>query len=195
MGHAPTSGDGEAWQRIKPDSNHDWINQSDPTWQHLMPLGDKTTKQAALRGSAGSGADSPTVFHIYSSGLKTNRDPYVYDYDKDGLEERAEAMVDEYEHQRHRVSTGEATVEQATANVRPLVIKWDSTLKDRTKRSTAANYDERRLREVHYRPFTKMWLYYDPLFITRVSRIPLMFPHRPDGANQAIVVAGRGSTP
>lgn len=63
-GHVPTSGDGEGWQRIKPDSNYDWINQSGPTRQHLMPLGDKTTRQAALRGSAGSGADSPTVFHI-----------------------------------------------------------------------------------------------------------------------------------
>ena len=117
-----------------------------------------------------------------------------YDYDKDGLEERAEAMVDEYEHQRHRVSTGEATVEQATANVRPHVIKWDRELRARLRRSLRATYDERNIREVHYRPFTKMWLYYDPLFIQMVYRIPLMYPHRPDGANQAIVVAGRGST-
>ncbi|MYD04487.1 MAG: DEAD/DEAH box helicase [Acidimicrobiia bacterium] len=156
MGQVPTSGDGEGWQRIKPDQNHDWINQSDPTWQHLIPLGDKTTKQTALKGLAGSGTDSLTVFHIYSSGLKTNRDPYVYDWDSDGLEERTETMYNEYESQRQRVNTGEATIEQATANVKPHIIKWDSTLKDRIKRDNNAAHGKRSLREVHYRPFTKM---------------------------------------
>ncbi len=92
------------------------------------------------------------------------------------------------------MNTGEATVEQATRNVRPHVIKWEGTLKESIKKNIAANYDERRLRQVHYRPFTKMWIYYDPLFINSVYRIPVMFPDRSDGANQAIVVAGRGST-
>ena len=55
MGHAPTSGDGEGWRRIEPDQNHDWINQSDPTWQHLTPLGDDKTKR-------GVATEARTVF-------------------------------------------------------------------------------------------------------------------------------------
>ena len=190
MGHAPP--DGEGWQQIVPDRNHDWINQSDPTWQHLMPLGDKTTKQAALRGTPNK--DAGVVFHIYSLGFATGKDPYLYDYDKDGLEERAEAMVDEYEHQRHRLTNGRAMVEQATANIRPHIIKWHRTLKTHLRRDRSARYEQSNLREVHFRPFVKMWLYYDPLFVAMLYRIPFMFPHRPDSTNQAIVVAGRGST-
>ena len=190
MWHAPP--DGEGWRSIKPDSNHDWINQSDPTWQHLIPLGDKTTKQAALRGTPNK--DAGVVFYIYSLGFATGQDPYLYDYDVDVLSDRAEAMVYEYEHQRDRIADGRATVEQATANVRPQIIKWHSGLKSEINRDRDAVYDKRNLREVHYRPFVKMWLYYDPLFIARVYRVPLMFPHRPDSANQAMVVAGRGST-
>ena len=133
MGHAPPDGDG--WQRIKPDSNHDWINQSDPTWQHLIPLGDDQTKRLALRGTPNK--DARVVFHIYSLGFATGKDPYLYDYDKDGLEERAEAMVDEYEHQRQLIQNSEATVVQATANVKPHIIKWHSGLRARLRRDPA----------------------------------------------------------
>ena len=77
MGHAPP--DGKGWEQITPDSNHDWINQSDPTWQHLIPLGDDQAKR-------GAASDAHTVFHIYSSGLKTNRDPYLYDFNPPPME-------------------------------------------------------------------------------------------------------------
>ena len=65
----------EDWQTITPDRHNDWINQRDATWESLLPLGHKDTKDEQDPGAP------DTVMRLYSGGVKTNRDPYIYSYD------------------------------------------------------------------------------------------------------------------
>jgi predicted helicase len=47
---------------LRPNDSQDWINQRDPAFDKFISLGDKKDKS------------SKTIFDIYSSGVKTNRD-------------------------------------------------------------------------------------------------------------------------
>ena len=198
------------WQIIVPDEHHDWINQRDPTWNNLIRLGHKDAR-------ANTPEAPDTATRLYSLGVSTNRDPYLYSFDSQTLADRAEKMIDFYEQRRSAVQAGDMSVEEATDNEKRLHrIKWTASLRSRFSGNAQSPFDERYLRQAHHRPFIKQWLYFDPLYIERAGRIPTIFPTlraadgsiidprggqrqtddvepRPVLPNQAICVAGPGS--
>ena len=176
----------EEWQTIIPDQHSDWINQRDATWQSLLPLGHKDTK-------ANESGAPDTVMRLYSGGVSTNRNPYLYSYDDVALSAFVEQMVQFYDQRRRAVQAGAMTLEDATANDSLHIAKWTDTLKRKIKANSRSRFDERNLRIVSHRPFAKQWLYFDPLYIDRPGRIPAIFP-RVITPNQVIAVSGRGAT-
>ena len=61
---------------------------------------------------------------LYSPGVKTNKDQWLYAFDRKQLEERVEGMIAFYEQRRQAVAARNMTVEQATTNDRTDRIKW-----------------------------------------------------------------------
>ena len=59
------------WRRITPDRHHDWIGQRSEAFQKFYPMGTKDAK-------AGKADDA--IFRLYSRGLETARDAYIYNY-------------------------------------------------------------------------------------------------------------------
>ena len=172
------------WRPITPDQHNDWINQRDTTWETLLPLGHKDAK-----------ADKPgspdTVMRLYSGGVKTNRDPYLYSYAAAALSDFVEQMVEFYEKRRRTVQLGAITLKEATTNDSPHRIKWTRELKNRLRRDAVASFETEYLRTAHHRPFVKQWLYSDPLYIEMIYRVPAMFPTGTT-PNQVIGITGRG---
>ena len=80
----PTSNDPE-WIEITPNAAGDWLNQRDETFQQYTPIGDK---------NAGAG-----LFSVYSSGLKTNRDAWCYNFSATEVEQNMRRMIDTYNDQ------------------------------------------------------------------------------------------------
>ncbi|MCY4622410.1 MAG: DEAD/DEAH box helicase family protein [bacterium] len=157
------------WHTIEPDEHHDWINQRDPTWKTLVRLGQKDARA--------NNPDAPgTVIRLYSRGVATSRDPYLYAFDNQSLAYRAEEMIDYYEQCRRAFKAGHLSLQRATTNDALHRIKWTSDLGRRLRRGTRIVFDYQNLRVVHHRPFTKQWLYYEPACIDRVYRIPAIFP-------------------
>lgn len=179
-----TDGIGD-WQDITPDEHHDWINQRDPAWKNLIPLGHKDARAVKMEAP-------DTAMRLYSGGIKTNRDPYLYSFDNQSLAERTEKMINIYERRRHAVKAGDMHLKQATTNDALHLIKWTGDLRARLKRNTRIVFDRQNLRIVHHRPFVKQWLYYEPLCIDRVYRIPSIFPTAAT-PNEVIGVSGSGS--
>ena len=70
------------------------------------------------------------------------------------------ALIDAYEYARHLVVQG-MSIEDATRNDELETIKWTHTLKQSLKNNEEIEFDETRIRNVLYRPFTKLWLYED----------------------------------
>lgn len=174
------------WETISPDDHYDWINQRDTSWEALLPLGHDDTK--------GNRPGAPvTLLRLYSGGVKTNRDPYIYSYDDIALVDRVERMVKFYEERRIAVERGIIEFQEATTNEFLHLIKWTGDMKHRLKRHVAIRFGDAYLRIAHHRPFVKQWLYFDPLCINSVYRVPAMFP-KDTTANQAIAISGKGST-
>ena len=77
----------DGWLEIKPDRHHDWIGQRDEAFQEFYPLGSKDVK-------AGKADDA--IFGLYSLGLATGRDSYIYNSSRAACAENARKMVADY---------------------------------------------------------------------------------------------------
>ena len=69
-----------AFEDIRPNSRHDWINIADNDFETLIPSADKQTKLSK------KAFQQKAVFGLFSLGVVTARDSWVYDFDKKSLE-------------------------------------------------------------------------------------------------------------
>ena len=76
------------WQEIEPDLRHDWINQREPGFDDLIPLGSDAAKR---------GVPSETIFRLYSNGYKTGRDAYLYNFSRLSCARNARRMIEDYQ--------------------------------------------------------------------------------------------------
>ena len=76
-----------AFEDITPDAKDNWLNQSNSDFENLMPLADRQTKLAK------SAEEEQAVFGLYSMGVVTNRDEWVYDFDADGLGRKVRTFI------------------------------------------------------------------------------------------------------
>ena len=60
---------------ITPDAESNWLNQSTSDFSRLIPLANRETKLSKTVG------EEQAVFALYSLGVVTNRDDWVYDFD------------------------------------------------------------------------------------------------------------------
>ena len=71
-------------KQLIPNNNHDWINQRDPSFENFISMGDKKDK------------NSKVVFEIYTRGVMSCRDNWVYNFSKDNLSNNMIRMIDFY---------------------------------------------------------------------------------------------------
>ncbi|MFM8006046.1 MAG: type ISP restriction/modification enzyme, partial [Dolichospermum sp.] len=67
------------FEHITPDKNFNWINQSDNDFESLLPLVDKDVK---------AGKAEEAVFKLFCRGVETNRDEWVYDFNRTSLKNK-----------------------------------------------------------------------------------------------------------
>ena len=174
----------DGWTTIKPDDHYDWFDQRDPGYEALMPLAIKNEKGQANPSSA---------FSLFSMGVQTNRDSWLYSFDQNCLWARVQDMFAFYEKRRQYIAEGLLTHEAAQANDAPTQIKWTVSLKNHLVRNRKLQPSIQHLRLGSYRPFIRQNLYFDRRVIERVFRLHAMFPTA-DTPNQVISVPGRGNT-
>ena len=131
------------FDHITPDQKANWINLTDNDFDSFLPLIDKEVK---------AGKSQEAVFQLFSAGVKTQRDEWVYDFSKDALIERMKYFVEVYS---DRLEKGER---------RELDIKWDRELDKYFERSIKKKLETRNIIPGLYRYFTKMYFYFDKHF-------------------------------
>ena len=75
------------WQEITPDKHHDWVRQRNPVFEKFTPLGSDDAKK---------GIADDTIFDLYSRGLATSRDAYIYNFSHDACAESGRRMTEDY---------------------------------------------------------------------------------------------------
>ena len=160
----------DQFETVPVNDAHHWINLTDGSFDELLPV--------CAVGKTGKNGQQAALVHAL--GAKTNCDTYVYSFTYDDLVSRMTALIDAYEHARHLVSKG-TSIEDATRNDELEAIKWTHKLKQSLKNGHEIEFDEARIREVLYRPFTKLWLYEDHRILSQAKATSDLFP-RPDAA-------------
>ena len=168
---------GVPWTRITPNVQHDWVNPRDTRFSALIPLGDKKVP------------DARQIFATYSSGVKTNRDTWAYNFSCNALKENMERLIAFYNEQiLDYQQLGDGGIRYDDRH-----IKWDSTLLADARKGKAAAWRATAQVRSLYRPFCRQWLYFDRQFNSGVYRIPQLFP-TDHHANQVIAVSGIGAS-
>ena len=171
------------WQEVTPDEHYDWIQQRSEAFAKFYPLGTKEAK-------AGKADDA--IFHLYSLGISTNRDAYIYNFSSNACAETARLMTQEYLAAVSELEkTPELTVNEVVRHY-STNIKWDDTLKNRLKQKKKTEFKSRYIRKVGYRPFVATNCYADYTFISRKGRMDNIFPDNLS-ENRIISVNGIGS--
>lgn len=160
------------WNKTVPDINNDWINHRDEDYLRYIPLDNE------LKG----------LFLSKSLGVSTNRDMWVYGFNKKSVTENSERMVANFNSEIKRLEyfTGDKLTE---INQEKDFISWSSGLKSTFKKGKEISLDRRKIRLNLYRPFTKKWLYYDEKIIERSRNFRKNF----GDFNEIILVPGTGS--
>lgn len=176
--------DGIPWRKITPNAEGDWINQRSKDFPRFMALDDEPN----------------AIFAVRSNGVQTNRDAWVYNASKAELEKNMARMIECYnahiERHGEKIRAGgkmdeREKIASQLIDTDPKKIKWTSSLLSDFCRLKLGEYEDKHITEALYRPFCKMWLYYDPQFNHRYKG--KIYPTS-DYKNVAIQVTGTGSS-
>ena len=170
------------WQDVVPDKHHDWIAQRDEVFGSFYPLGSKAAK-------AGELADA--VFALYSRGLATSRDAYLYNFSHTACVENARHLVADYSAAMQSLEAGHSLDDATSQHCSH--VRWDRELRNNLARRKATTFSAHNLWTAPYRPFVKQHCYVDYLLVNTKYQQDSIFPTA-DADNRAICVPGIGST-
>ena len=160
------------WKRMTLDKRNTWLTEGLHTeFDTFIPIG---TKQ----GKAVKGVATDVIFKTYSLGVSTNRDAWVYNFNRNTLVKNMSDMIENYnvEVSRWVQRTGQDTKLDDYVVSDEMKIKWSSTLKLKLQSGQFATFTKAKIRQSLYRPFTKLNLYFDRMMIDRVLVFPSIFP-------------------
>jgi predicted helicase len=179
------------WQELEPDDRGTWLTEGlQPEFAGFVPMGTKATKSLV-----GSTVEVSALFATYGGGVKTNRDQWAYDFDRDALIAKVKRFADTYNGEvdrwKRRGDSPLSVDDFVTYDDKR--IKWSRDLKLDLQRGNYAQFAESKVRTALYRPFCKQWLYFDRIVDEEVYQLPQFFP-TPDSeeTNVAIIVSDHG---
>jgi predicted helicase len=127
------------FEEIRPDASNNWINLAESDFGSLIPLATKAAK-AAKRPT-----QEKAVFALFANGIKTNRDEWVYSFDRATLQARVAFFFAALK--SHRAQHGKGPYDTA--------IKWSRDLKLKMARHRDATEMHGRFVSSLWRPFVK----------------------------------------
>ena len=170
------------WQEITPNDKYDWINQRNDNFEQFISLGDKKD------------ANSKTIFDVYSGGVKTNRDVWVYNFSRQAVINNMTRMIEFYNEQLKAYQNCKETkpdVEKFIDNDTKK-ISWSVNLKQDVKKGIYHNYNSEFVVSSIYRPYCKQTIYFNRDFNERPGQIHKIFPNE-NLDNLVISVVGVGA--
>ena len=142
------------FDHITPDQKSNWINLTDNDFNTFLPLIDKQVK---------AGKSQEAIFQLFSRGIASQRDEWVYNFSKEALIERMKYFVEVYQ-------------ERLNKNVEiELDIKWDRELEKYLSRKISKKYDPICIMKSAWRPFVRKFIYFDKHFNGMTYQMPRMF--------------------
>ena len=160
------------WKRITPDRRYTWLTEGiHAEFEDYIPMGIKESKGI-------SGEVVNVLFHDFSNGVSTNRDAWTYNFNRDVLASNIEESIDVFNEQvfKWKIRSDPNTNLDDFVLYDDRKIKWSRNLKRRLRSGQLANFEDAKIRQSLYRPFTNINLFFDRIFNHEVHRFPFIFP-------------------
>jgi len=132
------------FRSVIPDRKNNWLHMQNNDFDEFVPLADREVK---------AGKSKKALFELYSGGVKSQRDDWVYDFSKENLIKKMKCFADVYQ----------KTVINKKFRGRN-TIKWDRELTKYMERGIEKVFEEEKILRSLYRPFTKKYFYFDRHF-------------------------------
>ncbi|MGL2513663.1 type ISP restriction/modification enzyme [Helicobacter pylori] len=189
------------FKEITPNDKGDWINQRNDDFEKLIPL-KRDPKLKILN----------TIFDLNSNGVKTNRDPWVYNFSPNALKQSVQNCIETYNadlkrfNERFREAFKQRTAKDKGIkpadhykhlNDREITtdktkIAWTVGLKNKLiNNENLPESSMERVRLALYRPFNKQWLYWDKTWNDGQYQLPKIFPDK--SARNVVINTGVGN--
>ena len=165
------------FKEVKPDDRGQWLNQSNSGFEELIALVNPQTRRAETP------SDENAVFHLYSNGVDTTRDEWVFDFDPGHLISKASFFASKY---NGFLDNGDNTFDP--------IIKWSRNLRRHFQSGRRIEFDKRKVVLSFYRPFTTKWYFADSVMSnTLTSNHQEIFGQGFDQHNNVICFTGLGA--
>jgi len=169
------------FERIIPDKNHNWLNIADNDFDDLLPLVNKETKLAKTQ------ENERAVFKLFSLGVVTARDEWVYDYSIEHLENKVKYLIDIY---NQDVKKHSSATKSSVSDVVDYAIKWTRAVKNDLLKNRFYEFDNSLIVKSFYRPFVQKNLYFSRNLNEMQYQIPNIFPLYQKQENKLITTMG-----
>ena len=174
------------WRTLQPDEKHTWLLPAHADeFRTLLPVGSRETKANKQR-------DEEAIFKTFSIGVNSSRDAWVYCFDKEQLADQVRRSIETYnsEIDRWKRIKRSKDIDGFVINDESR-IKWSSRLKETFARGVYAEFEEEKIRQTLYRPFTKRFLFFDAVMNHRRAVFPNIFPNSIAEEENRVIAAGR----
>ncbi len=175
------------WQEIQPNKNNDWLNQRDPKFNQYLPMGTKDTKRHFFKYLKHS-ETTVSIFGVYSGGLVTSRDAWVYNYNKQEVIKNMQSCIKFYNEQvqdfhtknvdkiKHLKLADRIPYVKEFIDYNSQKVHWDTAKQRDLAQNKKSIFDEAKLRLGLYLPFCQQHLYFDKQWNNSQHRLPKLFP-------------------
>lgn len=159
------------WREIQPDKKETWLTEGlQADFESFAALGSKEQK-------ANTQETEGVIFRIFSNGVKTNRDTWVYNFSAIELISHVQRMIETYnDHVLKWKSLTEKPKIDDFVSYDDRKISWSRDLKLDLERCKFAEFHKDKIRNSLYRPFSKKSLFFDRVMNEEVYVFPSIFP-------------------
>ena len=167
--------------QITPDAKHNWLDQSNSDFNTLITI---------IREKLSNRDVSPstqTLFGLYSTGITSHRDDWVYDFDNDLLGIKVRAFINSYEESRAKFGGTNFQDSMLGTN-----IKWSSDLVRQLRSDRPNIFDRDSIIPTIYRPFVSKYLYFHNNLNWSLYQMPRIFPGGKPEQNKVICFSVNG---
>jgi len=178
------------WLELLPDEKNNWLTEKMMPEFPLYPsIGTKESKASKIS------SDNKNYFKIYSPGIQTSRDDWVYDFDEINLQDKLTISVNTYNSEIDRWKrSGNPDDIDNFVMYDDTKLKWSRDLKSDLKRGRYAKFQPEKMRKALYRPFTVKHYFLDAILSQDIFRQPTFFPSEScEKENRVIVVTNIGA--
>ncbi len=166
------------FDHIRPDKQNNWLNLAENNWDELIQI-------ASKEGKNEKGVKEPkTIFKMFSLGVVTNRDEWVYDENEKNLERKLHFLINTYNQEVEHLS-GKVEKKSIADNV-DYSIKWTRAVKKDLSNGVIYKFNTKQIVDALYRPFVKRKLYFNRNLNEMQYQMPSIFP---DGKSENLIIA------